>query len=351
MQFFYLFSFVVAASYAAALPQPAGLSEKYSSNADATLASGLEARSYQPVLNSYKDSATLVSLKRRDDSEGSVGDNSEGSVGDNSEGSTGDNSEGSTGDNSEGSTGNNSEGSTGDNSEGSVGDNSEGSTGEDSGSDPTPPSPPPATTPIKTFSAPFTKDDVSSKNLASTIDKVEYNKFIFFMDGEKAGKKISGDAGKRVAEYLRRATYASVALGTWADYSTSDILNLIKSGLGDYQYSKIESYLTKKARELLIDFNQGMDALSSATTNILKDIDSVAENIEKIDKAFDIIFDSRMTLLWNLEYQLDRFEAGETLKGQLADVNRSTNKFVKKQDMLYTEIRKDFGITSIHYRW
>ncbi|KAH6594648.1 hypothetical protein BASA61_003979, partial [Batrachochytrium salamandrivorans] len=61
-----------------------------------------------------------------------------------------------------------------------------------------------------------------------------------------------------------------------------------------------------------------MDALSSATTNILKDIDSVAENIEKIKKAFDIIFDSRMTLLWNLKLRL-RFEAGETLEGQLAD--------------------------------
>ncbi|KAH6587167.1 hypothetical protein BASA50_001445 [Batrachochytrium salamandrivorans] len=71
MQFFYLFSFVVVASYAAALPQPEGLSEKYSNNFDATLASGLEARSYQPVLNSYKESATLVSLKRRDDSVGS----------------------------------------------------------------------------------------------------------------------------------------------------------------------------------------------------------------------------------------------------------------------------------------
>ncbi|KAH9247984.1 hypothetical protein BASA81_014397 [Batrachochytrium salamandrivorans] len=32
MQFFHLFSFVVVASYAAALPQPAGLSEKYSNN-------------------------------------------------------------------------------------------------------------------------------------------------------------------------------------------------------------------------------------------------------------------------------------------------------------------------------
>ncbi|KAH6595559.1 hypothetical protein BASA50_005768 [Batrachochytrium salamandrivorans] len=71
MQFFHLFSFVVVASYAAALPQPAELSEKYSNNVDATLASGLEARSYQPGSNSYKESATLMSLKRRDDSEGS----------------------------------------------------------------------------------------------------------------------------------------------------------------------------------------------------------------------------------------------------------------------------------------
>ncbi|KAH6560841.1 hypothetical protein BASA50_007414 [Batrachochytrium salamandrivorans] len=69
MQFFHLLSFVVVASYAAALPQPAGLSEKYSNSVDTTLASGLEARSYQPGLNSYKESAVLTSLKRRDDSE------------------------------------------------------------------------------------------------------------------------------------------------------------------------------------------------------------------------------------------------------------------------------------------
>ncbi|KAH6599629.1 hypothetical protein BASA50_002972 [Batrachochytrium salamandrivorans] len=65
MQLFHLFSFVVVASYAAALPQPAELSEKYSSNVDTNLASGLEARSYQPVLNSQKNPATLMSLERR----------------------------------------------------------------------------------------------------------------------------------------------------------------------------------------------------------------------------------------------------------------------------------------------
>ncbi|KAH9276560.1 hypothetical protein BASA83_000688 [Batrachochytrium salamandrivorans] len=71
MQLFYLFSFAVVASYAAALPQPAGLSEKYSNDVDATLVSGLEARSYQPVLDTREDSPTLMSLERRADSAGS----------------------------------------------------------------------------------------------------------------------------------------------------------------------------------------------------------------------------------------------------------------------------------------
>ncbi|KAH6582990.1 hypothetical protein BASA61_008239 [Batrachochytrium salamandrivorans] len=71
MQFFHLLSFVGVASYAAALPQPAGLSEKYSNNVDITLASILKARSYQPVLDTREDLPTLMSLERRADSAGS----------------------------------------------------------------------------------------------------------------------------------------------------------------------------------------------------------------------------------------------------------------------------------------
>ncbi|KAH9247172.1 hypothetical protein BASA81_015229 [Batrachochytrium salamandrivorans] len=66
MQFLCLFSFVVVASYAAALPQPAELSGKYSSNVNSDLASGLEARSYQPVVDTPNGFCTLMSLKRRD---------------------------------------------------------------------------------------------------------------------------------------------------------------------------------------------------------------------------------------------------------------------------------------------
>ncbi|KAH9270892.1 hypothetical protein BASA83_006845 [Batrachochytrium salamandrivorans] len=53
------------------LPQPGGLSEKHSNNVDTNLVSILEARSYQPGLNSYKELATSTLLKRQDDSEGS----------------------------------------------------------------------------------------------------------------------------------------------------------------------------------------------------------------------------------------------------------------------------------------
>ncbi|KAH9273275.1 hypothetical protein BASA83_004266 [Batrachochytrium salamandrivorans] len=132
MQFFHLFSFVVVASYAAALPQPAELSEKYSNDVDTNSAFGLEARSYQPVLNSYKDSATSVLLKRQDDSEGSPEANSEVSPETNSEGSPETNSEGSPEANSEGSPETNSEGSPEANSEGSPETNSEGSPENDS---------------------------------------------------------------------------------------------------------------------------------------------------------------------------------------------------------------------------
>ncbi|KAH6560364.1 hypothetical protein BASA60_000361 [Batrachochytrium salamandrivorans] len=147
MQFFYLLSFAVAASYAAALPQPAELSEKYPNNVDNNLASGLEARSYQPESNSHKDSPTLVSLKRRDDSEGS--------------------------------------------------------SGEDSGSDSLPP---PATTPKKTNGVPFTKGDINIMNLAHIIDNVGDGSVDLYKDGEKAGKKIDNPVGGLVAKYLRSRT-------------------------------------------------------------------------------------------------------------------------------------------------
>ncbi|KAH6569310.1 hypothetical protein BASA62_004967 [Batrachochytrium salamandrivorans] len=137
-------------------PSQRGYLKQYSSNADITLASGLEARSYQPVLNSHKDSATLMSLERRVDSGGASGGNSGGSG---------------------------------------------------------PPSPPLLTPEdVKDIIASFFKDnDFSSANISSTIDRVQDGIVGFYKDGEKAEKEIGGTAGAMLKRYLERAFIAARA--------------------------------------------------------------------------------------------------------------------------------------------
>ncbi|KAH6592645.1 hypothetical protein BASA50_007933 [Batrachochytrium salamandrivorans] len=151
MQFFHLLSFVGVASYAAALPQPAGLSEKYSNNVDITLASILKARSYQPVLDTREDLPTLMSLERRADSAGSPRVNS------------------------------------------------------GSGT-------PPLSTldyeeAKKLIYSLFEKSDFSFANIASTIDNVGDGFAELSENGEKVGNKIGGTAGDLLAKYVRRNTY------------------------------------------------------------------------------------------------------------------------------------------------
>ncbi|KAH9248421.1 hypothetical protein BASA81_013914 [Batrachochytrium salamandrivorans] len=166
MQLFYLLSFVGVVSHAAALPQPAEISDKYSSNVDITLASFLGARSYQPELNTRKDPVTLVSLKRRDDSDGN-GDGSD---------------------------------------------------------------PPPLLTPesiqeiIDKF---FTYDDFISVNMALTIDRVGDGAVGFYKDGEKAGKEIGDPVGPMLARSIERAIYVIVALTGWLEEERKTVYFLL----------------------------------------------------------------------------------------------------------------------------
>ncbi|KAH6571117.1 hypothetical protein BASA60_007329 [Batrachochytrium salamandrivorans] len=279
MQFFYLFSFVVAASYAAALPQPAELSEKHSSNADTTLASGLEARSYQPGLNSYKDSPTLMSLKRRDDSEGSSEENS-GSDSSPPPDTTPNDSEGSSGEDS---------GSDSSPPPDTTPNDSEGLSKEDRESDPFGPS---DTTPKNGVGLPFVRSDVISRNLASTIDKVGDDVYVFFQRRELAGLKFSDTVGDMMASYFRRSSYVETALIYWKQDS------------------------------------------------ILGDNGSITENFQNINRSFRRIFDSRWELLGVLRLQLNRFKAGNTLEVQLNGVAASIYRFYIKQQELFGKIMK-----------
>ncbi|KAH6599005.1 hypothetical protein BASA50_003325 [Batrachochytrium salamandrivorans] len=292
MQFFYLLSFAIVASHAAALPQPAGLSEKYSNNVDNNLASGLEARSYQPALNSYKEPATLVSLKRRDDSEGSSEDNSEGS------------------------------------------------SGEDSGSDSLPP---PATTPKKTNGVPFTKGDINIMNLAYIIDNVGDGSVDLYKDGEKAGKKIDNPVGGLVAKYLRRYIYVNIVLKQWIKGSLNNTLFIIKSVLGNREYSRIRPGLLRDIQSFEVRFITAFKAASKAVSNILNEVDSVADNIQRIEKSFENALYSRTSLLLELVSLLESYKAGETLKGHLNAAVKSIDDFLRDQGYFYLPIMKGLG--------
>ncbi|KAH6569645.1 hypothetical protein BASA50_000335 [Batrachochytrium salamandrivorans] len=279
MQFRHLFSFVVAASYAAASPQPAEPSEKYSSSVNADLKPGLEARSYQPGLSLQKNSADLMSLKQQDDSKGSSGKNS--------------------------------------------GSNS---------------SPPSTLSLDKTASGPFKDDDVTSENLASTIDNVGDGIYCFYEDGEEAGAAVNGTTGEMVGRYIRRSATVNAAIKQWKQNSMSGILSLIKSGLDDDEYSEEGPRLTKTSKELEDDCNTGFNGVGDATKKIAKKVGSAADHLQKIDESFELIFSSRMKLLWILSIQLEKFKAGETLNKNLSDITTSIKKFSTEQFELYVEI-------------
>ncbi|KAH9253825.1 hypothetical protein BASA81_008132 [Batrachochytrium salamandrivorans] len=173
MQFFYLVSFVVVASYAAALPQPADLSEQYSNGVDITLASILKARSYQPVSNTQEDSPTLMSLERRADSAGS-----------------------------------------------SKGKFLFGT--------------PPLSRfdyyeAKKLIDSLFKQSDFSFANISSTINKTGNGFAELSESGEKAGTKIGGSVGDLLSLYLRRSTYVNLALTVSAGSGLNATFSFIKS--------------------------------------------------------------------------------------------------------------------------
>ncbi|KAH9248833.1 hypothetical protein BASA81_013490 [Batrachochytrium salamandrivorans] len=275
MQFFHLFSFVVVASYAAALPQPAELSGKYSNNVDATLASGLEARSYQPKLNSHKESATLMSLKRR----------------------------------------------------------------ANSGSDSSPSS---ATTPEHTVNVPFTDNDVTYMNLASTINNVKNDGYILLGDEEKAGKSIDGPVGAMLTMYLGKATYIISAVNLWIENSLSNILKVIESGLGKDEYSRIlpdlEEYFKNAGGNLI----SGMDEVVGYTTNIAEGVQHAAVYLTRIREEFQAAFVGCFGYIASLRVQLRKFSSGKILDGYLADIHKAIMDFISNDhEPMYFKLSRE----------
>ncbi|KAH9262949.1 hypothetical protein BASA83_013725 [Batrachochytrium salamandrivorans] len=241
MQFLHLFSFVVAASYAAALPQPAELSEQYSNNVDATLASGLEARSYQPGLNSQKDSPTLVSLERRGSYEEFSRDH------------------------------------------------------RGSGS-----SPPPRLSPkdaLRHISRPADKAEIGSMFLSLMVKAFGTDLGDAPENVKAAGAALDGNTGNLLVDYVQRSLQATDSLKEWVEEVGESLVTVIKSGLGDKEYSKVKPLLDDASSKLAADASYNLQQVTEALSNIANQVDSARLEAGVVQQSFGRVFEDYKFIL------------------------------------------------------
>ncbi|KAH9276626.1 hypothetical protein BASA83_000755 [Batrachochytrium salamandrivorans] len=276
MQFLHLFSFVVVASYAAALPQPAGLSEKYSNNVDATLASGLEARSYQPGSNSHKDSATLVSLKRRGNS--------------------------------------------------------------GSGSFPSSASAPQNL--VFETNDPFGKAQHSALLLFDVVKAFGTDLGDAPKNVKAAGAALSESTGKLLVDYVQRSLQAADSLNNWVKGAEANLFAAIKAGLGNKNYSKIKPLLDDASSKLAADASYNLEQVTAALSNIEKKIDSAKLEVEAVQVAFGRVFEDYQFYIKTLRPHLDKFASGQDTNKFLSNGVESLVEFSLKQEALYFAVRE-----------
>ncbi|KAH9276218.1 hypothetical protein BASA83_001492 [Batrachochytrium salamandrivorans] len=308
MQFLCLFSFVVVASYAAALPQPAELSGKYSSNVNNDLVSGLEARSYQPVVDTLTDSVTLMSLKRRYD------DSDESSEED-------------------------------DDDSGQVPVTlSRATSGEDGkpGTSPLTDKTPKSTVwEIKTR---LDKAEFGSLMLSSIIGEVENGPDNVPRNVKAAGETRGGPTGEGLIVYLSRALYISDKLKEWVNDFGRYVILVVYETFGCTDYSKTvrplreaTTALTKKVRELL-------KAIDDGIKNITRKTGPFRVQLRNIHSSFERVFGSYGEYFAALQTQLAKFGGGKKIYKSLSDASKSLLRFVEQQDELYGDITG--GITA-----
>ncbi|KAH6588646.1 hypothetical protein BASA50_010607 [Batrachochytrium salamandrivorans] len=275
MQFLHLFSFVVVASYAAALPQPAGLSEKYSNDVDTNSASGLEARSYQPGSNSHKDSATLVSLKQRGNS--------------------------------------------------------------GSGSSPSSPSDPQNL--VFETNSPFGKAQYSALLLFDVVKAFGTDLGDAPKNVKAAGAALSDSTGKLLVEYVQRSLQAADALNNWVKDAEQNLFGAIKAGLGSKRYSKIKPLLDDASSKLAADASDNLQQVTAALSNIEKKVDSAKLEVEAVQQSFGRVFEDYQFYIKTLRPHLDKFASGQDTNAYLSEGVEVLVEFSLKQEALYFAVR------------
>ncbi|KAH6564661.1 hypothetical protein BASA61_002557 [Batrachochytrium salamandrivorans] len=208
-----------------------------------------------------------------------------------------------------------------------------------SGSDSSPSS---ATTPEHTVNVPFTDNDVTYMNLASTINNVKNDGYILLGDEEKAGKSVDGPVGAMLTMYLGKATYIISAVNLWIENSLSNILKVIESGLGKDEYSRIlpdlEEYFKNAGGNLI----SGMDEVVGYTTNIAEGVQHAAVYLTRIREEFQAAFVGCFGYIASLRVQLRKFSSGKILDGYLADIHKAIMDFISNDhEPMYFKLSRE----------
>ncbi|KAH6582012.1 hypothetical protein BASA61_008759 [Batrachochytrium salamandrivorans] len=260
-------------------PSQRGLSEKYSNGVDITLMSLLSARSYQPALNSYKESATLMSLKRRANSGGNSGGSG---------------------------------------------------------------IPLESTFEYAklTIGSAFGKEAFNCVKLFPTIDKVGDGVVSLHKDIKRAADMIGGSAGEMLTAYFRRALYVDNALQGWIRDTGKNVISIIKSGLGVAEYSKVDLLLRQTAARLTNKIQAGFKAAAKAVSYLLRNIGFTNKNMETIHASFGDIFRRYMMFFEELKPLLVKFPDVKAFSGYIANMCVSLNKFLTDQQQIYGKFVK-----------
>ncbi|KAH9267485.1 hypothetical protein BASA84_000632 [Batrachochytrium salamandrivorans] len=201
--------------------------------------------------------------------------------------------------------------------------------------------PSPATTPkriVREIDTPLDKAELGTLLLSSKIEEVENNHADVPENVKQLGKTIGGITENLLLAYFQKALYVTKSLKDWVENTGEDIVAVIKSGLGDAEYSKVESSL-KEADEKLTDRANGyLRLVNAALSNIKGRVGHYRETDGTIHVSFMYLFESYTEYFEKLGLQLKKFDAGKNIRKSLSGADASLVDFTRDQRDLYEDI-------------
>ncbi|KAH6562451.1 hypothetical protein BASA62_009127, partial [Batrachochytrium salamandrivorans] len=188
------------------------------------------------------------------------------------------------------------------------------------------------------FEGALDEAELDSRVLSFIIKRSEDDYFNVPENVKTAGAAVSGDTGDLLVKYLENALYLNENLKPWVEESEENLYIVIKSGLGDEEYSKVEPSLKEAKEKLIANADDNRKEVADALLVIGEKTGSDKQEMETIHASFGRVFDACRVYLGVLNPQLDKFKAGKLIHGHLSDADKNLVEFSQNQQKLYDEI-------------